>query len=325
MNFEEIRNTAYSYMNCRILLTALELDVFSILNNSQKTSEEITKILDSNLKATDRLLNALVAIGLLRKEENYFQNTKTTQKFLSKNSPEYFGMFMHISNLWHSWGDLTNIVKTGEKPLTKNPINQSNKWLEDFIDAMHHRAKNNAEQTISQIDFSNVKNILDVGGGSGVYSMAMVKQGENINSTVFDLPEVIKISEKYISEANLNDKITTKAGDLRTDDFGGNYDLIFISAIIHMLSPDENQELINKCSACLNKGGQIVICDFIMEENRISPNFGAVFAINMLTGTENGDTYTESEIKTWLEKANFENIKRLNPLPNLGQIIGINC
>jgi SAM-dependent methyltransferase len=106
------------------------------------------------------------------------------------------------------------------------------------------------------------------------------------------------------------DKIELKAGSFLTDDFGKDFDLILLSAIVHMNSYDENKNLIKKCCDSLNPGGQIIIKDWVMKEERTEPEAGAFFALNMLVGTKNGDTFTENEMREWFSAAGISKVER---------------
>ena len=140
--------------------------------------------------------------------------------------------------------------------------------------------------------------------------MAFVRAKAGTRAVVLDLPQVTVLAKKYIKGQNLQNKITTKTGDYRTGSFGKGFDLVFLSAIIHINSPKENIKLIKKASGALNPGGQLVISDFIMDRDRTSPFFGALFALNMLVVTDKGDTYTQSEVTSWMKASGLKNTIR---------------
>jgi hypothetical protein len=121
----------------------------------------------------------------------------------------------------------------------------------------------------------------------------------------------------------LTSEVETIAGDYLMDGFGGKYDLIFVSAVIHINSPEENLLLIKKCAEALNPSGQLVILDHIMNEDRTEPQVGAIFALNMLVGTLHGDTFTESEVRSWMLDAGLKEISRKNTLQGTSLMIGI--
>ncbi len=319
---ESIREMIFSFQSSRVLLTAYELGVFSVLADDRKSSQKVAEQLRADARATDRLLNALVALGLLRKTESQFSNTALTSRFLVKGKPEYLAGLMHAVNLWDMWSTLTEAVHRGTSVPPHHKSEGAENWLVPFIAAMHERAIKQAPATVTLLDLSGVKNVLDVGGGSGAFSMSFVQAKDGIRATVFDLPDVIPLTRNYIQQAGLAHKIDTTAGDYLIDDLGSGYDLVFLSAIVHSNSPEENQMLLRKCAQASNSGGQVVVQDFIMDESRTIPAHGALFALNMLVATEAGDTFTETEVQSWLEEAGFTDIFRNDTPFGVSQMIG---
>ncbi len=137
------------------------------------------------------------------------------------------------------------------------------------------------------------------------------------------MPNVVPVTRKYIDKANLGQSVVTVAGDYLSDDLGSGFDLVLMSAIIHINNPEENRILIKKGADALSPGGQLVIMDHLMSEDRTEPLQGAVFAINMLVGTKHGDTYTRDEIGGWMKAAGLGGIKTLDSPTGVQYIIGI--
>ena len=319
MTPQELREIVYNFRESRIILTALELELFTAVGDGSKTSADVSKIITSNVRATDRLMNVLCNMNLLEKENEKFSNTEFSSRYLVKNSPDYISNLMHASNLWDSWSNLTEIIKEGK---TIGRDAEKNKWKENFIEAMHYRASREALKDLNNLDLTGVKSVLDLGGGSGAYAMQFIKQKPDIKATVFDLPDVIPLTLKYISANGFEGKINTIKGNYLYDEIGSGYDLIFLSAIIHSNSFEENKRLIKKCADALNANGQIVIQDYAMDEDRLTPEVGALFAINMLVNTKGGDTFTQEEIYSWLRDAGINDIKRNETIHVAAQIIG---
>lgn len=304
---QKIREIAYGFQASRILLTAFELDVFSILDKHLLTAKEIAEKINCNSNSIERLLNALVGLGFVRKVKNKFYNTDAASNYLVKEKDEFLGNLYHANNMWFSWSNLTEIIKTGKKEKHKrNEIS----WKENFIAAMHFRAKKESKILASMLDLQNVNNMLDVGGGSGIFSMAFIEKNCNIKSTIFDLPEIIPITKKYVDIFSLKENITLKEGNFLTDEFDGKYDLIFISSVVHINSNEQNKFLMKKCYDSLNNGGKIIIKDWIMNDDKTEPLAGAIFSINMLVATELGDTYSEKEMRDWFINAGIKKIER---------------
>jgi len=321
MDSNTIREFAASFQKSRILLSGFELDIFTNVDESGTTNNQIANNLHLDEHACERLLNALVSLGFLAKQNHLYFNTPESFNFLSKKSSNYLGGLMHSNHLWNTWSNLTQVVKTG---ISAHPaeINQrGEEWLFPFINAMHDRAKKQAPQQLANIDLSEIKSTLDIGGGSGAYSMEFVSKKPEIKATVFDLPNVVPITKIFLDKEGFSDKIKTHAGDYTKDDLPKGFDLAFLSAIIHSNSLEINQKLIKKCFDTLNKNGEIVIQDWIMNNDRTKPTSGAIFAINMLVGTEAGDCFTEQEVTEMLNEAGFKNISRTEFETGLSQMV----
>jgi len=321
MNPNTIREFAASFQKSRILLSAFELDIFTNIDESGTTNNQIAGNLHLNEHGCERLLNALVSLGFLKKQNHLFFNTHESFAFLSKKSPDYLGGLMHSNHLWNTWSNLTQVLKSGVSAHPEDINKRGEEWLFPFINAMHDRAKKQAPLQLANIDLSEIKSILDIGGGSGAYSMEFVSKKSEMEVTVFDLPNVIPITEKFLDKEGFSDKIKTCAGDYTTDDLPKGFDLVFLSAIIHSNSLETNRDLINKCFSSLNKNGKIVIQDWIMNNDRTQPVAGAIFAINMLVGTEAGDCFTEQEVTEMLNVAGFKNISRTEFDTGLSQMV----
>jgi cyclopropane fatty-acyl-phospholipid synthase-like methyltransferase len=267
------------------------------------------------------LLNALVSLDFLTKQNNLFFNTPESFASLSQKSSDYLGGLMHSNNLWNTWSNLTRVIKTGNSAHSSEINERGEEWLFSFINAMHDRAKKQAPHQLAEIDLSEVRSVLDIGGGSGAFSMEFVSKKPGIEATVFDLPNVIPITKKFIEKEGFSDKIKTCTGDYTTDDLPKGFDLVFLSAIIHSNPLETNRELIKKCFNSLNKNGRIIIQDWIMNNDRTQPASGAIFAINMLVGTEAGDCFTEQEVTKMLTDAGFKNVSKIEFVTGLGQMI----
>jgi SAM-dependent methyltransferase len=321
MNPNKIREFAASFQKSRILLSAFELDIFTNIEESGTTNNQIVNKLHLNEHACERLLNALVSLDFLSKKDKFYFNTEESFTFLSKKSPEYLGGLMHSNHLWNTWSNLTKVVKTGTSAHSTEINERGKDWLFPFISAMHDRAKKQAPQQLAKIDLTGIKSVLDIGGGSGAYSMQFIAIKPEIEATVFDLPNVVPITQKFIDKEGFTGKVKTHTGDYTADDLPKGFDLVFLSAVIHSNPLETNQELINKCYKSLNQKGKIVIQDWVMNNDRTQPTSGAIFAINMLVGTEAGDCFTDQEVTEMLKTAGFTNISRIEFESGLSQVI----
>ena len=207
--------------------------------------------------------------------------------------------------------------------MTARPVGaREDAWLRAFIAAMHWQACQHAPAVVASLDLTGVSRVLDVGGGSGAYAMEFVRAKPGISATVFDLPNVLPLAAEYVKRAGLQDRVICVAGDYGTNDLGRGFDLVFLSAIIHSNSLQGNRHLIRKGVAALNPSGQLVVQDFIVDEERTGPSFGVLFALNMLVGTEAGDTYAESEVRGWMAEAGLARMAKRDTPFGTSVIVG---
>lgn len=317
-----ILEMATAFQRSRPLLTAYELGVFTVLNEEQRTSTDVAAAVGAEPRATERLMNALVAMGLLEKQGPLFRNSPGAAAHLVKGRPGYMAGLAHTNNLWNTWSSMTDTVRQG-RPAAIGAINdRGSEWLRPFIAAMHWRARQSAGDVVALLDLEGVSRVLDVGGGSGAYAMAFVRARRGITAVVFDLPSVVPLTRTYIQEEGLSAEVDTATGDYLRDSLGGGYDLVFLSAVIHSNSADQNRLLIQKAAAALEPGGRLVVQDFLMNEDRTGPLQAALFALNMLVGTEAGDTYTESELRSWMAAAQLHDITRIDTAVGTNLLVG---
>ncbi|MBI5676448.1 MAG: methyltransferase domain-containing protein [Nitrospirae bacterium] len=326
----EIRKIWGSFRQARVLLTANNYRIFDYLKKPQSAGS-VSKKLKTDLRATTILLDALTGLGLLKKQNNRYQNTTRTTTFLVSGSSHYQGnIIRHADNLWQNWSGLDEVMKTG-KPYRKAHDHEA------FILGMHDLASLKVDKVLKAIGLKGVRTALDLGGGPGTYSIAMANKGVQV--TLFDRPETVAIAKKVVGKIPLNPPLpkgessplsrgvrgvfpTLKKGgeggfknnihfiqgDFINDNIGNGYDLIFASQILHSVSDKENIHLLKKCKSALNANGRIVIQEFRISKDLTQPSNSALFAVNMLVNTDGGRCYSPDEMKGWLSKLGMKNI-----------------
>jgi 2-polyprenyl-3-methyl-5-hydroxy-6-metoxy-1,4-benzoquinol methylase len=308
---EELLQTIRGFQESRVILTGIELNIFAATGDGATAGQVAAKI-GTDARATEMLLNALVAMGMLVKSDGVFHGTQVTSRYFGGKSPDDArAAMMHIVHLWERWSTLTECVRAGTSVSRREVPEGGDDWTEAFIAAMHRNARARAPQVVNAVGVQGARRMLDVGGGSGAYSIAFAQANEKLEVELLDLPEVLLIAQRHIEEAGLGHRIKTRAGDLRTDLLGKGFDLILVSAICHMLGPDGNRDLFRRCYEALAPEGRVVIRDFILEADKTGPKQAALFALNMLVGTHDGSSYSESEYGEWLREAGFRKVKRV--------------
>ncbi|MGD9212151.1 MAG: methyltransferase [Desulfobacteraceae bacterium] len=308
---DKLNQLIRGFMESRIILTAIELDLFSAIGTGA-TASDVAQRIGAHPRATEKLMNALIAIEILEKKSDVFYNGPLSAKFLTAGAQFDSRMAsMHIVGLWHSWSTLTDCVKKGTSINLEKKKERDEHATKAFIAAMHKNSAFRANQVIKQINLDSVTRILDLGGGSGAYTMAFIKEKPTIKATIFDTPQVVPLAKDYIAKAGLSENMEFIVGDMIADSIGSGYDLVWISAICHMWGPEENLKLLKKVNQALNPGGRVVIQDFILNDTGTAPRIGAVFALNMLVNTKAGSSYSKNEYIDWLTSAGFNKTENI--------------
>ena len=189
---------------------------------------------------------------------------------------------------------------------------------------MDRNARERAGAVVKAIASPSLKRVLDLGGGSGAYSIALARAVPGLKAEILDTAEVVPLTQQYIRQAGLADRISTRVGDMLNDPLGDGYDLVLVSAICHMFSPDDNRTLFERVFNALAPNGQVVVQDFILEPDKTAPRAAALFALNMLVGTTAGNSYSEPEYANWLHDAGFTEVRRVRfPGSPAGLMIGV--
>lgn len=319
---QNIMDVAKAFMRSRIILTAAELDLFTVIQKSSASAEKIAERFGFDQRALSRVLDCLVTFGLLDKNADVYSLTDEGSLFSSLHPESSLPMLLHMSRLWVSWSDLTEIVAKGAASETnpQKPMDLDSRRA--FIGAMHVIGKSLSEDIAGSLDLGGYRKLLDIGGGSGTYTIAFLKSNPRLRAVLFDLKDVIEMARERLSSEGFLDRAELIAGDFYADELPGGCDLALLSAIIHQNSREQNVELFRKICRALNPGGMLLIRDHIMNEDRTWPPEGAMFAVNMLVNTSGGDTYTFPEVERDLTAAGFKNVKRLRSGERMDSIVG---
>ncbi|MGA7566699.1 MAG: methyltransferase [Terriglobales bacterium] len=314
------------YMPSRCILTALELDIFTAVGDGA-TAAQVAASVHADTRAAGMLLNALVALGLMLKSGDDYKNTPESARFFVQSSKDnHRNGLLHTANIWHRWSTLTDAVRRGTRvPMDRQTDGHTARddnpeWTHNFIAGMQRNAKGRAPIVVQALGISGVRRLLDLGGGSGAYSIAFAKASPDVQCQIIDLPEVLPLTDGYVSQAGVSSQVHLRAGDMLQDDFGSGYDIIMLNAICHMFSEQQNRGIFRQAHQALAPNGRLVVQDFILNPEKTGPLHAALFSLNMLVGTETGASYSEYEYTEWMKAAGFAEIRRIQ-LPGPSDLI----
>jgi (2Fe-2S) ferredoxin/predicted O-methyltransferase YrrM len=306
------------FMPSRCVLTALELDIFTAVGDGANAEQVGTRI-HANARAAGILLGALVSLGLLAKTGDEYKNTPETARFFVQGSKDnQRNGLLHSANIWHRWSTLTEVMRRG----THIPIDAAStpEWTTNFIAGMQRNSKDRAPLIVKALGTTGVRRILDLGGGSGSYSIAFAKASPEAQCEILDLPEVVPLTTEYVSKASVAEQVRIRAGDMLHDDFGSGYDIVMLNAICHMFSEEQNLDIFRRARKALAPNGRLVVQDFILNPDKTGLQHAALFSVNMLVGTDAGASYSEVEYASWMKAAGFTEVNRIK-LPGPSDLI----
>lgn len=323
-NEQKLMELGAAFTKSRVLLTAADLDLFSKLAKGPISVESLCSTEGWSPRALRILLDALSALGLVARSTagSYTIDERIASLLTKEGNGSILPMIVHRARMWESWSELTDRVVKGETgPPSFVKRSRSLDEMEAFIGAMHVVGKKLAYSTAESVDLAPFTRLLDIGGGSGTYTMAFLKRAPHMTATLFDRPEVVEMARRRLAADGFLDRVQLAAGDYNTDEMPPDHDLALLSAIIHINGRDGNRDLMARVFRSLKPGGMILIRDYVMDETRTFPPEGALFAVNMLVATTNGNSYTFSEIREDLKVAGFREVRMLRDGRNMEQLV----
>jgi len=308
----QILQSAAGYRFTCVLGAAAELDLFTLLGGKSESAEHLAGQLKTDLRATTILLDALAALDLLEKRDSRYSVPPDLRPLLVAGTPQtILPMVLHQMNLVRNWSQLARIVKSGEPAVRQASIRGAEADRAAFIGAMHSISAPMADPLVARLGPPQFRHLLDVGGASGTWTIALLAGSPGGRATIFDLPDAIEQARSRMAQSGFRDRVSFVAGDFYGDDLPGGADLVWLSAIVHQHSRQDSRELFEKIHAAMVPGGRLLIRDIVMEPGRLRPVEGALFAVNMLVGTATGGTFTFDEFVEDLQAAGFEDVKLL--------------
>lgn len=310
---QEILDLMRTFQKPEVVMAAHRLGVFDVVGEERLSGSEVAAKIGASTRGTTILLDALVGMRLLFKEEGSYYNTPAGRDNLCREgSDPILNALNHVGELMESWRRLPESVVSGrtikseEKKFSNNPeVNAS------FIGAMAEIGRPNGRIIAENVDLIDRKRLLDVGGGPGAYSEEILRVNPGMHAVVADLPITIETARGHVEKGGFANRINFQAADIYNDpdvDLGAGYDAVLISNVLHMEGEAQNRELLNKVHRVMESDGLLMIHETIIDDDHASPVDRTLFSVNMLVNTQRGNCYSFNEMKGWLEEAGFVDV-----------------
>jgi hypothetical protein len=314
---------AWGYAPPLIIAAAVQHGLFDMLDAGPLPVAEISSRASIAPRGATAILNALVALQLLSKDARQrYALTPESAAFLVSTKPSFQGgMFRHLDRqLVPKWLQLPEIVRTGRPAISVNQEQDGGKFFGEFVEdifPMSYAAAQVLGDALKLTDAKQPISVLDLAAGSGVWGVALAQKSPQVRVTAVDWPTVIPVTRRVAARFGLADRFTFVEGDLQQADFGHTHQIATLGHIIHSEGEARSRQLLRRTAEALAPGGTIAIAEFVMNEERTGPPNAALFAVNMLVHTDQGNAFTFSEMSGWLTEAGFINVRTLEaPAPS---------
>lgn len=308
LKFQEIVEKIDCLEESHILLTALELRVFTVLGKKRLTGEQVARNSESSREGMTALLDALVAMDVLRKSAGKYSNSGETYKHMCETSKDYKkGIIMLRKENRMEWDRLLGTLRNG-RDLSQYQGGDDPEFRRLFTHAMHERSELFSEQVAKAVVRKSVGTLLDVGGGPGSYSAAILRRDKNARAVLLDRPATLAVAREVVRK--LAHRFQFVEGDMFEVPFGNNFDTVLFSNILHIYNERQNKMLFRKIHRALARGGRFILVDYFLEDSRVKPYEAALFSLSMLLWTATGKTYTFTETESMLRQTGFGGVRR---------------
>jgi ubiquinone/menaquinone biosynthesis C-methylase UbiE len=324
-NPQRIFDTVQGYQRAFVLKAAVDLEVFTAIAKGRHTVAEIAKACAASERGVRILCDFLVILGFLSKSDNLYTLTDDTAFFLDTRSPGYLGkalkFLLHPAQL-KNIEDLTETVRQGSCAPDQDTVLSADDplWVDfarGMAPMMYPAAQAIARLLQPALSVRPAPKVLDIAAGHGVFGITVAQQVTQAEIYAVDWPNVLEVAQENARAQSVAGRYHLLPGSAFDVDFGADYDAVLLTNFLHHFGPPTNESLLKKIHMALIPGGQVVILEFVPNDDRVSPPIPAMFSMTMLSNTSHGDAYTFTEFGRMCRNAGFEDLKLvgLEPMP----------
>ncbi len=313
----DVVGTSVRAWNGHVLLACVKLGIIETLAKGGMTVADLARAVQCSERGVERLLIAAHACGILERDGSMYRNGEHAERVLVPGKPGYVGNWMRLMDHWgRAWTHLQDAVRTGRN--VEDPhlhLGGNAEYTRDFITGMHDYAAYRGSDILRHLDLTNDHRLIDVGAGPGTYSIMFAQKYPDLTCTVFDLPDVLVHAKRYIKDAQIDRQIITQPGNYHTDDFGDDYDVVFLSDMLHQEDAETSRMILRKAFRALRPGGRGVVQAMFLHDDKSGPEWPALQSLLMLLIYRTGQNHTMAETSEWIEVAGFEPPQRITMSP----------
>jgi len=316
LDLDGLQRLLWNFAAHRVITVAGRVGMLNLLAARPATPDEVASELGLDPPATGKMIRALCAQGLIEAEGESYRLTSAIRSYFCGDDDDLGPFIDHLHSMYERWGESLEPWLRGEAWSTAPRTPEETKR---FGAAMKAIGGQMARRAAEALDLEGVGSMLDVGGGWGQFAKALCVVNPELEATVLDVPRVAEAAPASIAGTEFEGRISWIGGDYLETEYGSGYDLVLLSNILHQELAPKASEIIRRSAAALAPGGRVVIVDFAIDDAKQEHLLGVLFAINMRSF---GDTYSEPELRGWMEDAGLVDIRRQDLGPDRWIISG---
>ena len=308
-----LQKMAQAYWESAALMAAVELEVFTAIAHGQDTIPAVARTVGISERNAERLLTVLVAMTLLTRDEHNgearFANAADVERFLVKDGERYAGPWILFTKpRWAAFGELSRRLRNPEENRLGAYVNFTVEDARRYHAATYSIGMGAARLFSRSVDLKGRKLLLDLGGGSGAYSIVATQAFPGLKAIVLDLPPVTVVADEYIAANNAADRVATMPGDFTRTEFPGGVDVVVMASNLPQYEPDLIRLVVGKAFAALVPGGEMHLIGETLHDDRRGPLSAALWGLNEAIQHSTGRAHTEAEVKEYLQGAGFADV-----------------
>jgi hypothetical protein len=303
-------NQYFNVIPSYAMLAGIQLGVFTAIGDDSVSGHVIADRLQLPLPRLQILLYALVACELLTCKNDRFENTPEASTYLVEGKPDYMGAGHYtVSVLWDAVSNTAETIRS-DSPVSRLDFSEEpDERMRLGTEGLRAGARTTGFDLMKMYDFSHYGHVADVGGGSAGMAEALTSQNAAMQVTIIELPTVITITESLIADVEHRDRIHLLPMDAVANSIPGTYDAVVMRAFTQVLKRNEIPIVLKHSFDAMSSGGYLYNLAQVVHDTRTTPQSTALFNLVFINVYEEGQAYTESEYRGWLEDAGFVDIE----------------
>ena len=324
---EEVSNIAFGFMASKAMFAGLHLDVFTHLAAGPKTCENLSEIVGVPANRIVTLMNALNGVGLVELDGNLYANSLGAEAFLSRESKYDFGDYLRFQIDQQMYPFLGQLNEVLDGSLSSDAVDSYQHWMSNpeqaalYSNAQHSGSLGPGRTIARMVDLTGAKSLLDVAGGTGAMTIRLLEANPDLTSTIIDFPNVSEIGWRFITEANMTNRVRYIPSNALNVEWPSEQDAILMSYLFSGVPGEEVPRLVQYAFDSLVPGGKFLVHDFMVNDDRTGPVLAALWQLQHMAFTPDAHSVTAGWLKAEMKKVGFIDIQDIQVIQGLTQLV----